>query len=90
MNLANCCFNNDTIGRALLPASGPWRRDVTRTFQFFVYSVGFTAPALTLFGEKNGQFSGLNKAKSGGQTLLVGGLAAANACAWRIFLMDEL
>ena len=47
----------------------------------FAYSVGFTALALTLFGGIKGQFTGINKAKSAGQTLLVGGLAAAAAYA---------
>lgn len=45
----------------------------------FVYSVGFTALALILFGAIKGHFTGINKAKSAGQTLLVGGLAAAAA-----------
>ena len=45
----------------------------------FVYSVGFTALALILFGGIKGQFTGINKVKSAGQTLLVGGLAAAAA-----------
>jgi VIT1/CCC1 family predicted Fe2+/Mn2+ transporter len=47
----------------------------------FAYSVGFTATALILFGAIKGQFTGINKAKSAGQTLLVGGLAAAAAYA---------
>ena len=47
----------------------------------FAYSVGFTALALILFGGIKGQFTGINKAKSAGQTLLVGGLAAAAAYA---------
>jgi VIT1/CCC1 family predicted Fe2+/Mn2+ transporter len=47
----------------------------------FVYSVGFTAVALLLFGGIKGHFTGINKAKSAGQTLLVGGLAAAAAYA---------
>lgn len=45
----------------------------------FRYSVGFTALALILFGAVKGHFTGINKAKSAGQTLLVGGLAAAAA-----------
>jgi VIT1/CCC1 family predicted Fe2+/Mn2+ transporter len=45
----------------------------------FVYSVGFTAIALLIFGGIKGHFTGINKAKSAGQTLLVGGLAAAAA-----------
>ena len=45
----------------------------------FVYSVGFTAVALMVFGGIKGHFTGINKAKSAGQTLLVGGLAAAAA-----------
>ena len=47
----------------------------------FAYSVGFTALALILFGGIKGHFTGINKAKSAGQTLLVGGLAAAAAYA---------
>ena len=47
----------------------------------FAYSVGFTALALILFGGIKGQFTGISKAKSAGQTLLVGGLAAAAAYA---------
>jgi VIT1/CCC1 family predicted Fe2+/Mn2+ transporter len=49
--------------------------------QAFAYSVGFTALALVLFGAIKGHFTGINKAKSAGQTLLVGGLAAAAAYA---------
>ncbi len=45
----------------------------------FLYSVGFTAIALLVFGAIKGHFTGINKAKSAGQTLLVGGLAAAAA-----------
>jgi VIT1/CCC1 family predicted Fe2+/Mn2+ transporter len=45
----------------------------------FTYSVGFTALALLLFGGIKGHFTGINKAKSAAQTLLVGGLAAAAA-----------
>jgi len=45
----------------------------------FKYSVGFTAIALIMFGGIKGHFTGINKAKSAGQTLLVGGLAAAAA-----------
>ena len=41
----------------------------------FVVSVGFTA----LFGGIKGQFTGINKIKSAGQTLLVKRLAAAAA-----------
>lgn len=47
----------------------------------FTYSVGFTAIALIIFGGIKGHFTGINKAKSAGQTLLVGGLAAAAAYA---------
>jgi len=47
----------------------------------FRYSVGFTAVALLIFGGIKGHFTGINKAKSGAQTLLVGGLAAAAAYA---------
>lgn len=47
----------------------------------FAYSVGFTALARVLFGGIKGHFTGINKAKSAGQTLLVGGLAAAAAYA---------
>jgi VIT1/CCC1 family predicted Fe2+/Mn2+ transporter len=47
----------------------------------FAYSVGLTALALLTFGAIKGQFTGINKAKSAGQTLLVGGLAAAAAYA---------
>jgi len=45
----------------------------------FTYSVGVTALALVVFGGIKGQFTGINKAKSAGQTLLVGGLAATAA-----------
>jgi VIT1/CCC1 family predicted Fe2+/Mn2+ transporter len=45
----------------------------------FKYSVGFTAVALVMFGGIKGHFTGINKAKSAAQTLLVGGLAAAAA-----------
>ena len=45
----------------------------------FTYSVGFTVLALIVFGGIKGHFTGINKAKSSGQTLLVGGLAAAAA-----------
>jgi VIT1/CCC1 family predicted Fe2+/Mn2+ transporter len=45
----------------------------------FAYSVGFTGLALVVFGGIKGYFTGINKAKSAGQTLLVGGLAAAAA-----------
>jgi VIT1/CCC1 family predicted Fe2+/Mn2+ transporter len=47
----------------------------------FTYSVCFTAIALVIFGAIKGHFTGINKAKSAGQTLLVGGLAAAAAYA---------
>ena len=47
----------------------------------FIYSVGFTAIALVVFGGIKGYFTGINKAKSAGQTLLVGGIAAAAAYA---------
>jgi VIT1/CCC1 family predicted Fe2+/Mn2+ transporter len=49
--------------------------------QAFAYSVGFTAVALAVFGGIKGHFTGINKAKSAAQTLLVGGLAAAAAYA---------
>jgi VIT1/CCC1 family predicted Fe2+/Mn2+ transporter len=42
-------------------------------------SVGVTLLALFLFGFFKGQFTGLNPWRSGGQTVLVGGLAAAVA-----------
>jgi len=45
----------------------------------FTYSVGFTALALVVFGGIKGHFTGINKAKSAAQTLLVGGLAATAA-----------
>jgi VIT1/CCC1 family predicted Fe2+/Mn2+ transporter len=45
----------------------------------FAYSVGFTGLALIVFGGIKGHFTGINKAKSALQTLLVGGLAAAAA-----------
>lgn len=45
----------------------------------FAYSVGFTALALLVFGGIKGHFTGINRAKSAAQTLLVGGLAAAAA-----------
>jgi VIT1/CCC1 family predicted Fe2+/Mn2+ transporter len=45
----------------------------------FTYSVAFTALALVVFGGIKGHFTGINKAKSAAQTLLVGGLAAAAA-----------
>ncbi len=47
----------------------------------FAYSVGFTGLALLLFGGIKGHFTGINRAKSAGQTLLVGGLAAGAAYA---------
>jgi len=47
----------------------------------FSYSVAFTAFALLTFGGVKGYFTGINKAKSAFQTLLVGGLAAAAAYA---------
>lgn len=47
----------------------------------FVYSCGFTGVALLVFGGIKGHFTGINKAKSASQTLLVGGLAAAAAYA---------
>ena len=43
------------------------------------YSVFFTGIALLIFGGVKGHFTGLNKLVSAGQTLLVGGLAAAAA-----------
>jgi VIT1/CCC1 family predicted Fe2+/Mn2+ transporter len=54
---------------------------VSSISEAFTYSVGFTALALILFGGIKGHFTGINKAKSAGQTLLVGGLAAAAAYA---------
>jgi len=45
----------------------------------FAYSVGFTGVALLVFGGIKGHFTGINKAKSAAQTLLVGGLAAGAA-----------
>ena len=45
----------------------------------FRYSVAFTAMALLVFGGVKGHFTGINKAKSALQTLLVGGLAAGAA-----------
>ena len=42
-------------------------------------SVGFTLVALLLFGMLKGRFTGVNMLKSGSQTVLVGGLAAAAA-----------
>jgi VIT1/CCC1 family predicted Fe2+/Mn2+ transporter len=52
---------------------------VSSISEAFTYSVGFTALALILFGGIKGHFTGINKAKSAAQTLLVGGLAAAAA-----------
>ena len=52
---------------------------VSSISEAFTYSVGFTALALVIFGGIKGHFTGINKAKSAGQTLLVGGLAAAAA-----------
>jgi len=52
---------------------------VSSISEAFTYSVGFTALALIIFGGIKGHFTGINKAKSAGQTLLVGGLAAAAA-----------
>ena len=54
---------------------------LSKISEAFAYSVGFTALALILFGGIKGQFTGINRAKSAGQTLLVGGLAAAAAYA---------
>ena len=45
----------------------------------FAYSVGFAGVGLLVFGGIKGHFTGINKAKSAAQTLLVGGLAAAAA-----------
>ena len=42
-------------------------------------SVLLTAIALLVFGAIKGQFTGLNKARSAAQTLLVGGIAAGAA-----------
>jgi VIT1/CCC1 family predicted Fe2+/Mn2+ transporter len=47
----------------------------------FAYSVGFTGLALLLFGGIKGYFTGISRAKSAAQTLLVGGLAAGAAYA---------
>ena len=57
----------------------------------FAYSVGFTALALILFGRIKALSTGVNKAKSAGQTMLVGGLAAdrrlrLGACVQRVGL----
>ncbi len=52
---------------------------MSRISEAFAYSVGFTGVALIVFGGIKGHFTGINKAKSAGQTLLVGGLAAAAA-----------
>jgi vacuolar iron transporter family protein len=45
----------------------------------FRYSVAFTAIALLVFGGVKGHFTGISKAKSAFQTLMVGGLAAGAA-----------
>lgn len=42
-------------------------------------SVGVTGLALLVFGAVKGHFTGLNRMRSAGQTLLVGGLAAGAA-----------
>jgi vacuolar iron transporter family protein len=47
----------------------------------FAYSVWFTEVALLVFGGIKGHFTGISKAKSAAQTLLVGGPAAAAAYA---------
>ena len=52
---------------------------VSSISEAFTYSVGFTALALIIFGGIKGHFTGINKAKSAAQTLLVGGLAATAA-----------
>jgi vacuolar iron transporter family protein len=52
---------------------------VSSISEAFTYSVGFTGLALLVFGGIKGHFTGINKAKSAAQTLLVGGLAAAAA-----------
>jgi vacuolar iron transporter family protein len=44
-----------------------------------VLSVVLTGLALVVFGAIKGQFTGLNKARSAAQTLLVGGTAAGAA-----------
>jgi vacuolar iron transporter family protein len=54
---------------------------LSKISEAFAYSVGFTAVALLLFGGIKGQFTGISRAKSAAQTLLVGGLAAAAAYA---------
>lgn len=54
---------------------------VSTISEAFLYSVGFTALALLVFGGIKGFFTGINTAKSAMQTLLVGGLAAAAAYA---------
>jgi len=54
---------------------------ITSIPEAFTYSVAFTAVALVIFGGIKGHFTGINMAKSAGQTLLVGGLAAAAAYA---------
>ncbi len=58
----------------LLPfmATGELRRALA-------YSIGLTAAALLGFGAVKGRFTGVNPLKSGLQTLLVGGIAAAAA-----------
>jgi VIT1/CCC1 family predicted Fe2+/Mn2+ transporter len=52
---------------------------VSSISEAFTYSVDFTGLALLIFGGIKGHFTGINKAKSAAQTLLVGGLAAAAA-----------
>jgi VIT1/CCC1 family predicted Fe2+/Mn2+ transporter len=47
----------------------------------FAYSVGFTGLTLLVFGGIKGHFTGINRARSAAQTLLVGGLAAGAAYA---------
>ncbi len=54
---------------------------VSSISEAFAYSVGFTGLALVVFGGIKGHFTGINKAKSAAQTLLVGGLAAGAAYA---------
>ena len=55
----------------------------------FAYSVGFTALALILFGGIKGQFTGINKAKSAGRTLLVGNSPQRQRMPWRMPLVDR-
>ena len=56
----------------------------------FIYSVGFTAIALVVFGGIKGYFTGINKAKSAGQTLLVGGMPQQLPTHWHMPLVDRI